>query len=116
MENFRGQKLKKKNHKNYKKEILNAKELFNIDDFCDNTFKELKDAFKMIQKLDFKEMQDYLNLKSLFMKAINKNGGPNIEKHFRFKWENLFYYIVKEFFQKQDLDEFLNVIPRKVCD
>lgn len=103
-------KIEKNNHKNYKKELLIAKELFNIDDFCDNTFNELKEAFKLIYKLDFKEKQDYVNLKSLFIKAINKNGGPNVKRQFRFKWENLFYYIVKEFFQNQNLDEFLSVI------
>ena len=102
--------IEKDKNNNYIKEILKSKEQFNIEEFCDDSFEELENAFKIISKSDHKNKPNYSYLKSLFEKAIRKYGGPNYIHNFRFKWENLFYYIYKQFIQNNDLNEILEVI------
>ena len=102
--------VEKKTNNNYIKEILKSKEQFDIEEFCDDSFEELKIAFKIINQSNHKDKPDYSYIKSLFEKAVQKYGGPNYIHNFRFKWENLFYYIYKQFIKNNDLDEILDVI------
>ena len=64
--------IEKDKNNNYIKEILKSKEQFNIEEFCDDSFEELENAFKIISKSEHKNKPNYSYLKSLFEKSTSE--------------------------------------------
>jgi hypothetical protein len=100
----------KTNKDKYKKKVLESKENFDIDNFFGHNCQDLKDIYNVIFNLDPNEKPNYAYLKSLFMKIIEKNGGPNTNINFRFNWENHFYYYMKEFSNKKNIQGINDII------
>ena len=59
--------------------------------------------------MDSNKKPDYPHIKSLFWKIIEKNGGPNINQNYRFKWENKFYYVMKNFVKNRNIQDLNDV-------
>ena len=88
----------------YKKAVLQAKKEYDSELINDKNF-ELAEIYYYIRNMDENKKPDYPYIKSLFKKIIEKNGGPNINQNYRFKWENKFYYIMKNFVKNRNIQD-----------
>ena len=76
--------VKTKNKKEKHKKIMESKLAFTPDILCKDLPKEFEYLLKYSRELEFEDRPDYKNIKSMFKKHIEKNGGTmNME----FDWD-----------------------------